>query len=104
MNNKEKKEYLSLYMLQNAKINRLKEMARLNPADKARYSSEIAKSKKLRKNIEKNIEAVDGGVLSELLYCKYICGKPLIEVSYHINYSLRQTERLHIKALKKLEI
>ena len=104
MNNKEKKDYLSLYMLQNAKINRLKEMARLNPAEKAKYSAEIAKSKKLRKDIEKSIQGVDGGILSELLYCKYICGKPLIEVSYHINYSLRQTERLHIKALEKLEI
>ena len=49
MNNKEKKAYLSLYMLQNAKIKRLKEMARLNPADKARYSSEIAKSKTEKK-------------------------------------------------------
>lgn len=104
MNIKEKKDYLSLYMLQNAKINRLKEMARLNPDEKEKYFSETAKSKKLRKDIEKSIEAVDGGVLSELLYCKYICGKPLLEVSYHINYSLRQTERLHIKALEKLEI
>ncbi|MBQ2286965.1 MAG: hypothetical protein II252_06690 [Clostridia bacterium] len=104
MNNKEKKDYLSLYMLQNAKINRLNEMSVLNPCEKDRYTAEIEKSKSLRQEIEEKIEAVDGGVLSELLYCKYICGKPLIEVSYHINYSLRQTERLHIKALNKLKI
>ena len=101
---KEKKEYLSLYLLQSEKIRRLRETALQNPEEKEKYILQIKTAQSLRREIEEKIEAVDGGVLSELLYCKYICGKPLIEVSYHINYSLRQTERLHIKALNKLKI
>ena len=50
-----------------------------------------------------SIDAVDGGILSEILSQKYICGRSLEEIGYLINYSKRQTERLHIKALLKFK-
>ncbi len=102
--NKQKKEYLSLYLLQNEKIRRLSETALQNPEDKEKYISQIEAAQTLRREIEEKIESVDGGVLSELLYLKYVCGKTLMEISYELNYSVRQIERLHIKALDKFEI
>ena len=101
---KEKKEYLSLYLLQNEKIRRLRETALQNPEEKEKYISQIKAAQTLRREIEDKIEAVDGGVLSELLYLKYVCGKTLMQISYELNYSVRQIERLHIKALGKFEM
>ena len=102
--NKQKKEYLSLYLLQNEKIRRLSETALQNPEDNEKYILQIESAQTLRREIEDKIESVDGGVLSELLYLKYICGKTLMEISYELNYSVRQIERLHIKALQKFEM
>ena len=102
--NKEKKEYLSLYLLQNEKIRRLKETALQNPEEKEKYISQIKAAQTLRRDIEEKIEALDGGVLSELLYYKNVCGKTLMQKSYEHNYSVRQIERLHIKALVKFEM
>ena len=101
---KEKKEYLSLYLLQSEKIRRLRETALQNPEEKEKYILQIKTAQSLRREIEEKIEAVDGGVLSELLYLKYVCGKTLMEISYELNYSVRQIERLHIKALGKFEM
>ena len=101
--NRQKKEYLSLYLLQNEKIRRLSETALQNPEDKEKYIMQIESAQTLRRDIEDKIESVDGGVLSELLYLKYVCGKTLMEISYELNYSVRQIERLHIKALDKFE-
>ena len=47
------------------------------------------------------IEKTDGGLLSEILYLKYVLGKTVPEISFTINYSERQTERLHRLALDK---
>ena len=102
--NKEKKEYLSLYLLQSEKIRRLRETALQNPEEKEKYILQIKTAQSLRREIEEKIEAVDGGVLSELLYLKYVCGKTLMQISYELNYSVRQIERLHIKALGKFEM
>ena len=101
---KEKKEYLSLYLLQSEKIRRLRETALQNPEEKEKYILQIKTAQSLRREIEDKIEAVDGGVLSELLYLKYVCGKTLMQISYELNYSVRQIERLHIKALGKFEM
>lgn len=102
--NKEKKEYLSLYLLQNEKIRRLNETALHNPEEKELFVSKIKAAQTLRREIEDKIEAVDGGVLSELLYLKYVCGKTLMQISYELNYSVRHIERLHIKALQKFKM
>ena len=101
---KEKKEYLSLYLLQSEKIRRLRETALQNPEEKEKYILQIESAQTLRREIEDKIESVDGGVLSELLYLKYVCGKTLMQISYELNYSVRQIERLHIKALGKFEM
>ena len=101
---KEKKEYLSLYLLQSEKIRRLRETALQNPEEKEKYILQIKTAQSLRREIEEKIEAVDGGVLSELLYLKYVCGKTLMQISYELNYSVRQIERLHIKALGRFEM
>lgn len=102
--NEEKKNYLSLYLLQNAKIHRFNEMIEKDPQNREKYLDGIKAANRIRNEIEQKIEAVDSGVLSELLYQKYICGKSLLNVSYAINYSTRQTERLHRKALDKFKI
>ncbi|MBO5020318.1 MAG: hypothetical protein J6D52_06615 [Clostridia bacterium] len=98
---KEKKQYLSSYLLQEAKINRLKIMIENNPENKLLYIEEIENAKKLRKTIEEKINSMDDKLLSELLFQKYVLGHNLSDVSYQINYSKRQTERFHRKALEK---
>lgn len=99
-----KKEYLNSYLIMEAKINRLRKMSSINPEFKDTYSKALNDALELRLKIERQISEVDNGVLSELLYQKYIFGKSLEEVSYIINYSLRHTERLHIKALDKFKM
>lgn len=98
---KEAKKYLSLYLLQHAKIQRLKGQIAAYPEKAQKYKALIEDSEKLRREIEEKIEMTDGGVLSEILYLKYILGKTLSEISFIINYSQRQTERLHRMALEK---
>ncbi|MBR4123074.1 MAG: hypothetical protein IKT93_01500 [Clostridia bacterium] len=100
----EKKRYLNLYLLQEAKIKRLNSMMLISPDKKSEYKEKIAECIKIRDNIETKIKAVDGGVLSEILFQKYIFGKTLTEISYILNYSKRQIERLHIKALEKFNM
>ncbi len=96
---KEKKEYLSSYLLQETKINRIRNMANVNPELKVHYDNALKEALELRLKIEKQISEVDGGVLSELLYQKYIFGKTLEDISLILNYSTRHIERMHIKAL-----
>lgn len=100
----EKKKYLSLYMLQHARIERLGGMLEAGTGNQAECLAGIRKANELRNEIERKIKEVDGGVLSELLFLKYVCGKPLLEISFILNYSVRHTERLHKKALEKLKL
>lgn len=95
------KKYLSLYLLQHTKIQRLQGQITIFPEKAAEYGAEIEKARNLRLEIEEKIEKTDGGLLSEILYLKYVLGKTLPEVSFAINYSQRQTERLHRAALEK---
>ncbi len=104
MTPEEKKEYLAKYRLQQAKIRRISEMMSANPENRELYKKQITDARMLRDKIEGDIEAVDGGILSEVLSQKYLCGKPLEEISYCLNYSRRQIERLHVKALERLRI
>jgi len=101
---KKKKEFLSQYLLQEAKISRLKTMMKINPEFRESYEKSLAEALKLRNDIEEKIARVDGGVLSEVLYQKYIFGKTLEDISFTINYSPRHTERLHIRALDMFEM
>ena len=101
---KSKKKYLSSYLLQQSKINRLKQMIVLNPDLENDYKEQIQKAKTLRDDIENKISLVDGGILSEILFQKYILGRTLEEISLVINYSKRHTERMHITALEKFKM
>lgn len=101
---KNKKKYLSSYLLQQSKINRLKQMIVLNPDLENDYKDQIEKAKTLRNDIEKKIALVDNGILSEILFQKYILGRTLEEISLVINYSKRHTERMHITALEKFRM
>ena len=89
----EAKKYLSLYLLQHIKIQRLEDQIALCPEKANKYRRLIAQAEAIRRDIEEKIEKTDGGLLSEILYLKYVLGK--------INYSQRQTERLHCMALEK---
>ena len=100
----EKKQYLSKYILQEPKINRLKIMIINDPQNKENYEKEIIKSKRIRLEIEEKIGAMEDELLAEILFQKYIFGLNLEEVGYAINYSKRQTERLHRKALEKFQL
>ena len=97
----EAKKYLSLYLLQHIKIQRLEDQIALCPEKADKYRRLIAQAEAIRRDIEEKIEKTDGGLLSEILYLKYVLGKTLYEISFEINYSQRQTERLHCMALEK---
>lgn len=99
---KEIKNYLKQYLLQEAKIKRLKEMLEANK--KAIYKEEIKNAEALRDEIENKIRCIDDTIYSELLYQKYVLGKTLEEISFNLNYSVRQIERLHKKALEKINL
>lgn len=104
MNAIEKKEYLDLYLLQQAKIERLRKQIEINPDKKEKYLNSIKEAKELRDKIEDDIERTQGEVLKEILCQHYLCGRTLEETAYRLNYSKRQIERLHKKAIENVNI
>ena len=100
----DKKNYLKLYSIQESKIKRLKEMMILYPERKENYKKDIEKSLNLRAEIETKIKSLDNDILSEVLFQKYVFGKTLEQIGDLLNYSERQIERFHIKALDEIKI
>ena len=100
----EKRKYLESYRFLQLKIERLRMMMLQNPERREFYKGTMHRAEHLRNKIEDEIEAIDNMVLSEILYCKYVCRMSLEEVADRLFYSKRQIERLHIKALEKFEI
>lgn len=100
----EKKKYLNLYLLQQQKIDRLNKLCEINPEKKEEYLSEIKASVKLRTDIENKIKDIDDELLIELLFQKYVFKKSLDEIAISLNYSKRHIERLHNKALERIDI
>ncbi len=100
----EKKKYLSSYLVQNAVIHRCNLMMECYPEKRGTYLREIENANALRNEIETKIRRIDNTTLSELLMLKYVCGKTLMEISYLMNYSVRQIERLHKKALEQFKL
>lgn len=100
----EKKKILNQYLLQEAKINRLKQMAVLFPERKEEFTIQLQQAINLRIRIENGIQNLPDNILTEILYRKYVLGKTLEEISFTLNYSKRHIERLHLKALEKFEI
>lgn len=99
-----KKEYLKGYRVLQAKIARLMNMINECPENYERLNAEAEKTREKRDKIESTIEKIDGGVLSEILFQKYILGKSMEQIGYAINYSKRQVERLHLKAVNLLPV
>lgn len=104
MNTDEKRTYLKSYKVQHLKLRRMKEMMDMCPENKEKYQKEYIHTLNLRNKIEEEIDGVDGAVLTEILSQKYICGRSLEQISFAMNYSKRQIERLHLKALDMLKI
>ncbi|MEE0947029.1 MAG: sigma factor-like helix-turn-helix DNA-binding protein [Acutalibacteraceae bacterium] len=98
----QKKEYLSQYLLQQARIRRYDVLTLRNRDKKKIYIKRTEQAKKLRDTIEKDIENVVDKMESEILAQKYLCGMSLEETASMLNYSKRQVERLHNKALENL--
>lgn len=99
-----KKGYLRQYRVLQTKIERLEEMAEKSPERREHYLAKRNDCRRLRNTIEFNIDLVDGGILSEILFQKYVCGKSFEQISLEIHYSKRQVERLHLAALDRLSI
>ncbi len=99
-----KKQYLELYLIQQAKIERLRDQMRINPKTVRRYRKKIREAEKLRRRIEDSIDAVDGGILSEVLSQRFLCGKSLEQIALTLNYSKRHIERLFIRAMEKFDM
>lgn len=99
-----KKEILELYLIQQAKIDRLRDQMKINPKTVRRYRRKIRDAEKLRRRIEDAIDRIDGGILSEVLSQRFLCGKSLEQIALTLNYSKRHIERLYIRAMEKFDI
>lgn len=94
--------FLRQYRILQTKIQRLESMKKRCPEKAAEYNKAVEECRRVRDSIEASIDAVDGDILSEILSLKYICGRSLEEISLNFNYSKRQIERLHVRALEKI--
>lgn len=100
----EKREFLRQYRVLTTKIKRIGEKLETATDRKEKYIKDINTARGIRDRIEDMIERVDGGILSEVLFQKYVCGKSIEATALTLNYSKRQIERLHLKALQKLDM
>ena len=101
---KQKKEYLSSFLLQQTKINRLQTMLDDGTISQEEFDERISACKQKRLEIEEKIEKIENETLREVLTQKYLCGKTLEQIALILNFSKRHTERLHITALGKFEL
>ncbi len=99
----EKREYLELYALQIARINRLYLLSVKNADKSKKYEAQLNSAKSLRDIIEYDIEKLPDKFESEILAQKYLCGKSLEETAEILNYSKRQVERIHLTAIEHLK-
>lgn len=102
MSVEEKREYLELYALQQARINRYSMLSARNADKMEKYKTQISSAMSLRDIIEDDIDKMQDKRESEILAQKYLCGKSLEETAYMLNYSRRQVERLHLSGLENL--
>ena len=99
-----KKEYLERYLIQQARIERPRDQMSINPKTVRRYRKKIRDAERIRRRIEDTIDSVDGGILSEVLSQKFLCGRSFEQISLTLNYSKRHIERLYIRAMEKIRI
>lgn len=102
MSVEEKRKYLELYALQQARINRYCMLSARNADKKDKYKLKMCSAMSIRDIIEEDIDKIADKTESEVLAQKYLCGKTLEETAYMLNYSRRHVERLHISGLEHL--
>lgn len=100
----DKKAFLRSYTLQQAKINRLKEMKALFPEKAEECDVQIKECIKRRKLIEKSINNMENEVYKEVLSLKYLCKKTHEEIGLILNYSTRHIDRLLQKSIENFKI
>lgn len=98
----EKREYLELYALQQARITRYLALSAKNADKKDKYKDKLMRAMWVRDVIEEDIESLADKTESEVLAQKYLCGKSLEETAVLLNYSRRQVERIHLNGLENL--
>ena len=103
MDLEKRKEYLSLYPLQQARIRRYDILTLRNRDKKKKYIAKTNEARLIRDCIENDIEKIKDKTESEVLAQKYLCGLSLEETAEALNYSKRQVERIHLKALDSLK-
>lgn len=101
---KEKKDYLNSYRLQESVIRMLKRLCVENPSQRKQLLNQIKECEALRTQIAEKIQQIKDVRYKVLLYEKYINGRTLEEIAVILNYSKRHAERLHIAALKNIEL
>ncbi len=104
MLDKQKREYLKEYRINQMRIRRLNELILDYPEMAKRYGEQLQQCVCRCQKIEDEIDAVGDAFLSELLSQKYMCGKSLEEIGLGFNYTKRHMERMHIKALERFKI
>ena len=104
MTNSEKKVHLREYRIQQSKILRMTEILQKYPNEAERCREKIRDAWQVREGIENEILSLQDNMLREILAQKYLCGHTLGQIAERMNYSKRQIERLHVKALEHLEI
>lgn len=102
MSVEEKRRYLELYALQQAKIDRYSALTVRNSDKKRKYKQELTAARAVRDIIEEDIEEIRDKKECEVLAQKYLCGKTLGETAELLNYSRRQIERIHLSGLENL--
>ena len=99
----EKKRYLSNYRVVAAALKRTEKQIFLYGE-----SQEILNEQKMYiatlSKMKEEISLVDNPLLREILTQKYLCGLKLNAICDNLGYSLRQTIRLHKKALELFKI
>lgn len=104
MSKQEKKDYLTLYRLQQPKIDSAKRLMRSDISQYDTYINILKNAENLRSKIEGEIGSIEDNVSREILFSKYILGMSLESIAESLSYSKRQVERLHGKALEKFNI
>ncbi len=99
----EKKKYLKNYQVVATALKRTERQIMLYGK-----REEILKEQKeyvaTLSKIKEEISLLDEPLLREILIQKYLCGLTLNKISGNLNYSIRQTTRLHKKALELFTI
>ena len=98
----EKRKYLELYALQQARINRYSMLSAKNADKMEKYKLKMSTAMSIRDIIEDDIDKMEDKKESEVLAQKYLYGKSLEETAHMLNYSRRQVERLHLSGLEHL--